>query len=405
MAEAVAYICQACGGPLAFDPESGKLKCEYCDSLYTTEEAEKAYQEKMRKAQAKGEANDAWVTDGEGMKAYKCTNCSAELLTDANTGVICCPYCGKQTVAPTQFSGAIRPDLIIPFANTKEQAIGKYHEYYNKRMLLPKSFKESNHVSEIQGVYVPFWMFNGTVKIKGKYDASDTENRQDKEITRHYEVRRTGYTRYERVPEDASKRMPDSLMDSIEPFELNELKPFAMSFLPGFLAEKFDVEEKDNLKRAQERIQKTISSMAKSTIKHEKIDTISEEFKFTQDDTEYAMLPVWLLTTEWEGKQYKFAMNGQTGKMIGDLPISTPKFIGLLAVWIVISFFLGYLFGGTFFGIVLALIVGIASGTMMYGSMKPVAKSTSAKEYMKGEFKLTRKEEEFTKEEVRNKAN
>ena len=213
----------------------------------------------------------------DGMKTYSCSTCGAELIANETTAVMRCPYCGNQTIVPGQFSGSIRPDHIIPFAHTKDQAISSYHQYYQKRFLLPKSFLTDNHVSEIQGVYVPFWLFSGKASIDATYDAVDVQSSQEYETLTHYDVTRKGYLSYEKVPTDASERMEDALMDSVEPYNMEEIKPFSLSYLPGFLAERFDVEQKDNVERAHKRIKATISEQTKKTVKHNRIESEQEQ--------------------------------------------------------------------------------------------------------------------------------
>lgn len=398
----MASTCPACGGSLLFDPSKGKLKCEFCGSEYTPEEVEEAFRQKEQKA-AEGAANGSNVNE-EGMKGYTCSTCGAELLAEPNTAVMRCPYCGNETIAPAQFSGDIRPDYLIPFAHTKEQAVQKYHDYYRKRLLLPKSFKTDSHVEEIQGVYVPFWLFNGTVHFDGTYDAVDKTRIDDNyDRVKHYETKRKGSLSYEKVPADASKRMENDLMDSVEPYDFQGLKDFSSVYLPGFMAERFDVEEEENLERVQKRVEETTDAKVKATIKHDAVEHQDVSYSYDRDKTNYALLPVWLLVTNYKEKQYKFAMNGQTGKMTGDLPISLPKFL-----IITVAVFVGVLLLCSTFleigsAVLAAVFVMAILDIIMYASMKPVANATRADEYMKDELKLTLQNERFIREEKRRR--
>lgn len=405
--QTMAAACPACGGEMKFDPTEGKLKCEYCTSLFTPEEVDAFWKEKEAKAgtaqQAASGEGENWDTAKDGMKTYGCSTCGAELIADETTAVMRCPYCGNQTIVPGQFSGSIRPDHIIPFAHTKDQAVSKYHEYYQKRFLLPKSFITDNHVSEIQGVYVPFWLFSGKASIDAAYDAVDVKTKDDYEILTHYDVRRKGNLSYENVPTDASKRMENDLMDSVEPFKMEDMKPFSLSYLPGFLAERFDVEQQENVERAHKRIKSTISEQTKRTVKHDRIDSEQEQVAFGNETTGYAMFPVWLLTTRWNDKEYRFAMNGQTGKMTGDLPISVPKFLGVVAAVFIAVLIIGLLIFEAGTAIIIDLIVVAIVAFLMYGSMKPVAQASDADHYVSESLTLTHEEEVFTRNEKRKK--
>ena len=126
---------------------------------------------------------------------------------------------------PGQFSGQLKPDFIIPFKLSKEDAVKALKNHYKGKILLPKSFTQENHVQKIQGVYVPFWMFDGEAEGDARYAAtrSHTYRSGDYEITEteHYDVYRAGWIAFEKIPADASSKMPDDHMDSIEPYDLS----------------------------------------------------------------------------------------------------------------------------------------------------------------------------------------
>ena len=405
--QTMAAACPACGGEMKFDPVTSKLKCEYCASTYTPEEVDAFWKEKEKSAAAAQQEapnpGENWDMDKDGMKTYGCSTCGAELIANETTAVMRCPYCGNQTIVPGQFSGSIRPDQIIPFAHTKDEAISRYHQYYQKRFLLPKSFLTDNHVSEIQGVYVPFWLFSGKASIDASYDAADVQRKDEYEILTHYDVKRKGHLSYENVPTDASKRMEDDLMDSVEPYEMKEMKPFSLSYLPGFLAERFDVAKEENEKRAHDRIQGTICEETQKTVRHNEIVSKQEAVTFQEEKTGYALLPVWLLTTRWNEKEYKFAMNGQTGKMTGDLPISVPKFLGVIAAVFFAILILGLLVFDVGTVLIIDLIVVAVVGIFMYGSMKPVVQASNADNYVSESLTLTLEDETFTRKEKRKR--
>ncbi|MBQ9504873.1 MAG: hypothetical protein IJU93_07680 [Lachnospiraceae bacterium] len=396
--EALAYTCPSCGGTLRFDPTSGKLKCDFCDSEFTPEEIE----EKLKEKEAETQGEQA----GEELNGYLCSTCGAELLTEPNTAVIKCPYCGNNTIATTQFAGTIRPDYVIPFAFTKKQAMQKYEAYHTngwRKLLLPGKFATKSHVEEIQGVYVPFWLFNGKAEIDGIYDASDTTVRGEFKYTKYYEVRRAGSMDFKHVPADASRRMDDRLMDSIEPYDFKALKPFSMTYLPGFLAERFDVEEAENKGRAEERIKETIRKVTVKTIKHGDVTSRHVDTEIDLEKTDYALLPAWVLTTKWQDKNWIFAMNGQTGEFIGDLPISKVKYV----LWLLLFFILVTILGSGIFDISIGIIAGICftllAGFIAYAAMKPVSKAMNADKYMDDKIELTVEEEKFLREEKRKK--
>ena len=351
------YQCPACTGPLHFVGGSGKLECEYCGASYDVAEIEALYAEKEEKAAAARQAaeetrqsapsgdggawdtsgfSEDWGTEGDGMRAYSCPSCGAELICDENTAATSCPYCGNPTVVPGQFSGQLRPDFIIPFKLSKEDAVRALKKHYKGKIFLPKRFTLENHVQEIQGIYVPFWMFDGEAEGDAHYEAtrSHTYRSGDYEITEteHYDVYRAGMVNFEKIPVDASSKMPDDHMDSIEPYDYQELKPFSTAYLPGFLADKFDVTVEQCRQRADQRCEGTLSSALRNTVTgYHTCTLIHDSVNLKRGKVHYALMPVWMLNTKWKGKDFLFAMNGQTGKLVGDLPVSWGRFWGLFA--------------------------------------------------------------------------
>ncbi len=350
-AQVTNYKCPTCTGPLHFVGASGKLECDYCGSTYDVAEIEAMYAEKeqaaaeaYQKAEEKTAAQQSgdggwdmsglssdWGADAEGMKSYTCPSCGAELICDATTAATSCPYCGNPTVVPGQFSGTLKPDYVIPFKLSKEDAVNALKNHYKGKPFLPKSFAGGNHVQEITGVYVPFWMFDGEAEGDAHYEAtiSRSYTTSDEEVTetQHFDVYRAGRVAFEKVPVDASSKMPDDHMDSIEPYDYSELKPFSSAYLPGFLADKYDITAEASRERADKRCESTLESALRDSVTgYDTCVRLDGNTNLKRGKVHYALMPVWMLNTKWQGKDFLFAMNGQTGKLVGDLPMSWGKF-------------------------------------------------------------------------------
>ena len=338
------YQCPSCTGPLHYAGASGKLECEYCGNSFAVAEIEALYGDQVEKAEDAFEAAQAdrgewdlsglkedWGTDEEKMKAYNCPSCGAQLICEETTAATACPYCGNPTIVPGQFCGTLRPDYVIPFKLSKEDAKAALKRFYKGKKLLPKTFAEENHIAEIKGIYVPFWLFDGTANanLTFKTTRSRRYRRGDVEITEtdHFLVRRAGKLAFEKIPVDASSKMPDEHMDSIEPFDYGGLKDFSTAYLPGFFADKYDVDAKESAPRADARCKASaISALTATVLGYDTVIPVRQDVALERGAVKYAMLPVWMLKTKWQGKDFLFAMNGQTGKLIGDLPISWGKF-------------------------------------------------------------------------------
>lgn len=363
MSKVTNYQCPSCTGPLHYVGSSGKLECDYCGSSFDVAEIEALYAPKdeaaaqaaqqaaeqeaieKRDFSADGAAETEWDTTGfnsdwgaeaAGMKAYICPSCGAELICDASTAATSCPYCGNPTVVPGQFAGALKPDFVIPFKLSKDDAVNALKEHYKGKPLLPKAFTKENHINEIKGVYVPFWLFDGEAEGGARYETTRVRvySRGDEEITetRHYDVYREGRVRFQKIPVDASSKMPDEYMDSIEPYNYGELVQFSTAYLPGFLADKYDVSVDDSRKRADLRCENSLDAALRGTVHgYDTCVRVSSSSRLRRGRVHYALMPVWMLNTKWNGKDYLFTMNGQTGKMVGDLPMSWGRFWGMFA--------------------------------------------------------------------------
>lgn len=350
-AQVTNYQCPACTGPLQFDGSTGKLECEYCRSSFPIQEIEALYAEKearaaeamtaaeeKRKQDPSGTADEwdmsgmieDWGTDADGMRMYQCPSCSAELICEETTAATSCPYCGNTTVVPGQFTGMLKPHYVLPFRLKKEDAIQALKKHYEGKYLLPKEFKDSSHLEEIKGVYVPFWLFDGEAEgamaFEGTKSRTYTSGEYEVTETRHFEVYRKGSAAFERIPVDGSRKMPDDYMDSIEPFDYSALTDFSTAYLPGFLADKYDMTAEECSARADSRAEASLIHSLRNTVKgYDLVTEKSRTISLSRGEVKYALLPVWLLTTRWRGENYLFAMNGQTGKFVGNLPVDKGK--------------------------------------------------------------------------------
>ena len=346
------YKCPACTGPIHFNGATGKLECEFCGSSYTAEEIEQRYAEKNAAADAKAEEkkqaagggeswdtsgmNDDWGADANGMKAYSCPSCGAELICEATTAATSCPYCGNPSIVPGQFSGTLKPDFVIPFKKTKKDATDALKKHCEGKFLLPRSFTKDSHIEEIQGIYVPFWLFDGEVEGEMTLDAVEIRKYEDgdQEITEtdHFLLDRAGVISFEKIPVDGSTKMPDAHMDAIEPYDYSGLVPFQRAYLPGFLADRYDVSAEESSQRADKRAEATArSALYKTAVGFDGVTIKHESYMINRGKVSYALLPVWMLNTKFKDKNYLFAMNGQTGKFIGELPVDKGRLWALFA--------------------------------------------------------------------------
>jgi DNA-directed RNA polymerase subunit RPC12/RpoP len=279
-----------------------------------------------------GGAGATWQAgEQENMLVYSCNSCGGQIVTDLTTAATHCPYCGNPVIMTGQLSGALRPDWVIPFSRTKEDALAALNKHYRGKPLLPRVFKDENHIEEVKGLYVPFWLFGydaaGDVHWHATRVTYGSDSKYNYTYTSHYAIWRAGQATLDNVPVDGSSKMPDALMESIEPFDYSQAVDFGTAYLSGFFADKYDVDDAKSAPRAATRARNTLESMLGETAGgYTTMAKESAAIDLDQTGCRYALLPVWVLSTKWRDKYYLFAMNGQTGKLVGNLPVSPLAF-------------------------------------------------------------------------------
>lgn len=265
------------------------------------------------------------------LRTYICNSCGGEIVGDEHTAATNCPYCDNPVVMAGSFQGELRPDLVVPFQLDKEQAKAALSRHLQKKPLLPKLFKSQNRIESIQGIYVPFWLFNTDVDAVIRYKATRIHHWSDSNYnytrTSVYNLFRSGSIGFDNVPVDGSSQISNDLMESIEPYDLRQGVDFQTAYLAGYLADKFDVVADDCKARANERIRtSTEEAFAATTAGYSSVIPQSTNIRLSGGRVRYALLPAWILTTRYQNEIYTFAMNGQTGKMVGNLPIDWKLF-------------------------------------------------------------------------------
>ena len=330
------FKCPCCDGAIEFDSNLQKMKCPYCDSEFEMETLQ-AYGEELNALPpedmhwASAAGGDWQPGEAEGLRVYTCNTCGGEIVADETTGAAECPFCGNPVVMTGQFAGELKPDLVIPFKMDKKAAIATLQNHYKGKVLLPKVFKDQNHIKEVKGMYVPVWLFDTDADAHVRYKATRIRTWSDSSYryteTSHYSVTRAGGIGFANVPVDGSSKMDDTLMESIEPFHVEEAVDFQTAYLSGYLADKYDVNSDESVTRANQRIRRSTEDAFASTVHgYGTVIPVSSNIQLYNAQARYALYPVWILNTVWKGEKFTFAINGQTGKIAGDLPMDKGAF-------------------------------------------------------------------------------
>ncbi len=363
------YNCKNCGAELYWDSNANCLKCEYCDTEYQVSDFEStengtedsaapgSHQTEPKAADKDAKATD--YSDSEELVIYKCSHCSAEIVTARSTVATTCAYCGRAISMTDKLVEHFRPDAVIPFFVTEEKASQIYKKYIHSTFLTPKTFSEESVIKKMKGIYVPFWLHtfaNRTKALLYCENLVSKRRRNDKIIEHHmFHVTVDAEGFFTDIPTDALKNLDNTLMDAIEPFDYAKLQKFSPAYMAGFYAEEYNEDEHITLNRAKDRAKETMRNRVLIEAGAYGVKSIhSSDISYTNVNSRYAMLPVWLLNVEYRGKDYLFAINGETGKIAGKLPMSMQKlFLTSLGT-----------FAGSYFIITLVKLVLLLGGVL-----------------------------------------
>ena len=400
----VAYKRPNCASPLTYDGASGKMLCAACDSQFDQEAIEALNApENAGVVDFVPPTAEYSASDAAQMQAYHCKNCGAELITEGTTTATECPYCGSPTILPDRIDGGIRPEMVVPFVITKEQAQQAFEDYFKGKKLLPNVFKKDNQIAEMRKLFVPYWLFDCDARGDIIYDAEKRRTRREGEYevttVERYVIRRAGSMHFENIPVDGSIKMDDKITESLEPYDLTKAVPFQPMVLSGAMADHADVDAAECESRAILRVESSMINSLRNTVRgYDSVTVRSKNISATGGKVTPVLLPVWLITTKKDDKVYTFAINGQTGELTCNVPTDKAKaalwgagvFAGVFGIASLVLYLLKMLESGTLLiaGIA-ALFAALVVVFLLIGQLKQATSKTSAEGYSAEGCKLS----------------
>ena len=327
----IEYKCPCCNAGLVFGSHVQQLTCEYCDNTFDIDTV-RAFNESEDADAAdeftweKEEKQEWSEAEQSALNAYQCPACGGEILTDDTTAATFCPFCDNPTILPARLTGTLKPDAVLPFRKSREDAQAAFLNLCKGKPLLPKDFTSQQRLEKITGIYVPFWLYDCGADFNGSYKATRIHRWSDARFhytrTEHFLLKRRGKASFSGIPMDGSAKMDDTFMESIEPFDYSQMVPFDMPYLTGYLADKYDVPAEQGQERIRQRVEQSMQEKIQPTLLgYATVVPTSRQIQVHHNKAKYVLLPVWMLNTKYNGKIYTFAMNGQTGKMTGSFPV------------------------------------------------------------------------------------
>ncbi len=344
--------CPECGGVMDFDPATGGLKCPYCDHTEAIEspagegvDAEPKRAEELDFDEVEHTANCDW---GVATKTVICKSCGGEMIYDAMQTAGECPYCGSNQIMDAADQNSIAPGGLVPFKLDSGQADEAFRKWIKSLLFCPNAAKKYTKSGAFKGLYLPYWTFDA--KTISDYTARYGIDDHDDDGKTSTTWRKTSGTFRLNIDDElviASNQYDDKMLSGIEPFNTGDNIAYEPKYISGFICERYSVGIKDAWTKAKEKIKKKIENGITQKIKKEHNADRVDRLKFDTDISDitykYLLLPVWMSSFKYEGKIYKFIVNGQTGKVSGKAPISPWKVALAVLIGIIIIALLVYL--------------------------------------------------------------
>jgi DNA-directed RNA polymerase subunit RPC12/RpoP len=337
----ISYKCPNCDGELVFNPGMQKFTCAYCRSAFTKEELGQTDEEGENEAEFAQHAVE-----------YHCPSCGAEIVTDDTTAATFCFYCHNPVVLTGRLSGSFRPQKLIPFVIEKAKVREQFLAWCKKKKFIDKRFFSEAQMELLSGVYFPFWLTDCDMdaNMQARAEKIRVWRRGDKEYTETeiYRLVRAGGIRFCDYTMAALSGPRMELTGGIYPYDFRAVKKFSMPYLSGFHAEKRNLERQQLEEEARAQLDQYARLILQSTMQgYSGLQITGYDSHVKQESWQYVLLPVWTMTYQYKGKTYYYAMNGQTGRVYGRVPLSFLRLCVLFGI-VTAAVFALLLLGGMF---------------------------------------------------------
>ena len=325
------YKCPSCGAPISFNPKVGSFKCEFCFSNYKEEELTKYMEELQAKNEDANEnSSESNSAEDEKVKQYTCNNCGADVVVGETSSTAFCYYCHSPVVLTDRLEGEFKPDKIIPFELDKKEALKHFADWVKGKKYVPKDFTNTSTQEKMTGIYLPHWQadviadvdYHATGLKISTWRSGNTEYTK----TDRYEIERVGEIELDKLQELAFTKIDKTLINGITPYNLESQKDFSKGYLAGFFSEQYNIKKEEIETVIKNRAQDYTKNLIHSSTNYGgHVENENDKTSYTVKNYNYVLLPSWILTYLYKGKTYIFAVNGQTGKSTGELPVNKSK--------------------------------------------------------------------------------
>ena len=342
------FPCKQCGANLAFAPGTDSLKCPYCGTVNEIPRSLATVAEHDFVAQLAEMERQADTVE---QITVHCNNCGAETTLKPNVTADRCPFCGGGIVAQGKSTRQIKPQALLPFHVTQQQAAQAFREWIGSLWFAPSELARRAEAAQIAGVYIPAWTYDTDTRSdytgqRGD-DYWDTETytsfENGQHVTRTRQVRKTRWwpasgtvaNNFDDVLVLASRSLPQSCAEALEPWDLPNLTPYQDEFLSGFVGESYQIGLPEGFEVAKGFMQPQIEESVRQDIGGDHQTISSLDTRYFDITFKHVLLPVWLAAYQYRDKTYRFVVNGRTGQVQGERPWSWIKIAGVVVAVIV----------------------------------------------------------------------
>ncbi len=317
------YKCSNCGGYMTFDASLGKLRCLSCKQ----EEVVEDYEAEFESYACQDESNV--YHDGEA-RQYLCRQCGSAVVTDNRSAVSDCPFCGNQMTLGERLSGEDAPAQVVPFRISEKEAAKAFRKWRRKLPFSPHDFPKGQEVGKVTGIYFPVMCYDlraqGEVMVDALRRKKLVTPEDEREEISHYDLYRKNDLSFREVLVSNSGNVSDCLLEKMCPYDFEQSQSFSSVHLSRCFSEKNVKSPEEVFLSAQKKAEKYVEEYLLHSIDgYEEAAIDEKKYEIGKSAAKYVLLPVWLVMHHGRDEEYIFAMNGQTGKIASDPPVSWIK--------------------------------------------------------------------------------
>lgn len=341
------FPCHTCGAELRYQPGTENLTCDHCGAVEPIEGAGQASDATRELPYDRAVQGTLSASDTQQIRATRCPNCGALVEFTGADHATECPFCATPIVIDTGVYRQIKPRGLLPFALPEQDARASLTRWLGSLWFAPNGLREyARKGRRLDGVYAPYWTFDADTRSAYSGERGDayyttrtvtrngkTETIQERHV--RWSLRSGVVTRFfNDVLVLASRSLPRRYTEELDPWDLEALQDYRPEYLAGFRAEGYTVELTEGMSEARQVMDNIIRNDVRRDIGGDEQRIHNIDTRLSDVTFKHILLPIWLAAYKYNGRSYRFVVNGRTGEVQGERPYSAWKiaFAAVLAL-------------------------------------------------------------------------